>query len=101
MSRTATRERQRRLRLEAELREAVNRARDADQRAAQLPPRPGGPPDHGELWKVLCAIDLAGLCVWELADDVGCTEDERAMIATVVERHLTWARPRFPPPPAR
>jgi hypothetical protein len=81
MSRSRSRSRQRRRRLEAGLREAVAEAREADARAARGVPGTHG---HGKLWQLLQDIERSGLCVWDVAKAIECSEDERAMIAQVV-----------------
>lgn len=85
MSRSRSRARQRRQRWEAALRAAVIRARNADVEAVQAPDLT---PGHGELWKLFCDIERAGLRVWDVARAIACTEDERAMIAQAVAPHL-------------
>ena len=85
MSRSRSRARQRRQRWEAALRAAVIRARNADARAVQAPDLT---PGHGELWKLFCDIERAGLRVWDVARVIACTEDERVMIAQAIAPHL-------------
>jgi hypothetical protein len=90
MPRSRTRARQRRQRLEADLREAVASARNADAKALEtLPITPGG----GEFWQLLRRIDRSDLCVWDIARAIHCTDDEMAMIAQAVAPHLTWKKP--------
>ncbi len=90
MSRSRSRARQRRQRLVSGLREAVIQARNADAEAAQSP---AVKPGNGELYRVLCDIERAGLFVWGVADAIHCTEDERAMIAQVVAPALAGMTP--------
>ena len=90
MSRSRSRQTFRRRRLEDGLREAIRRARNADAKAAKaLPASPG----HGELWRLLCDIERGGLCVWDVARAVHCTEDETAMIARAVAPRLAGMTP--------
>jgi len=90
MSRSRSRETHRRRHLEAGLREAVRKARNADKKAATvLPVTPG----HGELWRLLCDIERAGLRLWDVARAVRFDEDERAMLAQAVASHLAATTP--------
>jgi hypothetical protein len=81
MSRSRSRACKRRRRLEDGLREMVESARNADAKAARAS---AAPPGHGELWALLRRIEQSGLCVWDLARAIRCTDDEMAMIAQVV-----------------
>ncbi len=90
MSRAMTRARRRSQRLTAGLREAVIRARAADGKAARARE---ATPGHGQLWRLLRDIEQAGLCVWNIAREIECTEDETAMIAQAVAPQLAGMTP--------
>ncbi len=90
MSRSRSRGRHRRQRMEAALREAIERARSADARGADSPSEK---PDNGQLWELLVAIERSGLQVWDVARAIRCSEDELAMIAQVVAPHLVRTAP--------
>ncbi|HEY7327641.1 MAG TPA: hypothetical protein VH592_08380 [Gemmataceae bacterium] len=90
MSRTRSRARKRRRRLEDGLREAIHQARNADAKASQsLNVTPG----HGALWQLLCDIERSGLCVWDVARAIRCTEEEKVMIAQAVAPSLAGMTP--------
>lgn len=108
MSRAQTRARKRRRRMENDLREvvrtapraesdlheAVHRARRVDDKAALTNrvmhhPRPG----HGALYRLLRDLDRTDQRLWALADAIGCTEEEKAMIAQIVAPDLAGMTP--------
>lgn len=90
MSRSKSRARQRRQRLEAALREAVRTARTADTKASQSRHVTH---EHGALWQLLRTIERSKQCVWDVVRVIRCTEDERAMIAQAVAPHLAGMTP--------
>ena len=91
MPRTRSRASRLRRRIVASLREVIRKARND----ANAPRRRQAPPqDNGALWQLLRDINRSPLCVWDVARDVKCTEEERAMIAQVVAPHLAGMTPR-------
>jgi hypothetical protein len=90
MSRTETRARQRRRRIEQGLQEAVIAARTADAQAAQ---DPALTPGHGALWRLLQDVNRSDLRVWDLVRMLPLTEEERQMIAQAVNPQLAGLTP--------
>jgi hypothetical protein len=90
MSRSRSRKCKCRRRLEAELREAFEKARHADANAARAG---AAPPGHGELWAVLCKIVRSDFSVWEIARGAHCTDDENAMFAQAAAPELAGMTP--------
>lgn len=94
MSRAETSARKRRQRMENDLREVVRQARNADAksvRANRFKPYPQ--PGHGALWRLLRDLERSHQRLWPLADAIGCTEEEKAMIAQVIAPHLAGMTP--------
>ncbi len=101
MSRSRNRACKRRRRLKNEIREVLRQAREYGERMAirqaqaarsqRLLPKPRF--DNGPLYCLLRDLERSGVCVWRLAKDIDCNEDEMAMIAQVVAPHLAGMTP--------
>lgn len=89
MSRSASRERKRRKRLEALLLQAIARARGADAKTGDT----AFAASNDRLLQTLRELDRADVCLWDMARAIGCTEEENAMIAQIVAPKLAGMTP--------
>jgi hypothetical protein len=69
-------------------------AKNTDARAVRsahvaIHPRPG----HGALYRLLCDLDRSDQRLWPLAETIGCTPEETAIIAQIVAPQLAGMTP--------